>query len=119
MSHLLYLHSVAGDPKSKRKPLSEMGLGKPVLEAWAPRFKKAGAQAWLAMLLKDDGPVTLTPTRVGEFAAALVKVAALEAPPLKCGKADLDEFEQAFRDELLDPVSASAKKKLGLHAEWC
>lgn len=40
MSHLLYLHSVAGDPKS-----SEMGLGKPVLEAWAPRFKKAGAQA--------------------------------------------------------------------------
>ncbi len=119
MSHLLYLHSVAGDPKSKRKPLSEMGLGKPVLEAWAPRFKTAGELPWLAMLLEDDGPVTMTPSRVAEFAAALDEVAALESPPLKCGKADIDDFEQAFRDELLGPVSASAKKKLGLHAEWC
>lgn len=71
------------------------------------------------MLLKDDGPATLTPTRLAEFAEALVEVAALEATPLNCAKADIDEFEQAFLAELLDPVSASAKKKLWLHAEWC
>lgn len=119
MSHLLYLYSFAGNPQTKRKALSPMGLGRPVLEAWAPRFKKAKAQAWLALLLKDEGPVVLAPTRVAEFAAALARVAELEAPRLKCAPRDVDEFEEAFHEELLTPVSTVMKKRgSGLLAEW-
>lgn len=96
-----------------------MGLGRPVLEAWAPRFKKAKAQAWLALLLKDEGPVVLTPTRVAEFAVALAQVADLEAPKLKCAPADVDEFVEAFHEELMIPVSALLNKPgLGLVADW-
>lgn len=120
MSHLLYLHSFAGSPGKKRKPISPMGLGRAVLEAYAPRFKKAGAQAWLALLTKDEGPVVLEPARVAELAKALAEVAALAGPKLKCAPADVDEFEQVFIDELLAPITSLVKKGgPGLFAEWC
>jgi hypothetical protein len=66
-----------------------VGLSRPLLEA---RFTRAGAETWLNLLLE------------------------VKAPKLKRKPADTDEFEQTFRDELLEPLPK--KPGRGLVAEW-
>lgn len=122
MSSLLYLHAfTAGAALTNRKklrPLSPMGLGLVVLEAWAPRFKKAKGTGWFELLTQAEGSFVLEPARVQALAKDLAIIAALETPKLAGKPRDAAEYVEAFQEELLGPVAAAAKAKAGLLGEW-
>lgn len=129
MSHLLYLQSFPWErlealrkaspkidpfevPRAKLalKAISPMGIGATMLDAYAEHFEAVKAKALLRKLRER---FVFSPEEVASAATTLRAIAALEDP-----EADPD-FEDTFREELLEPFESAAKaKRRGVLGEW-
>jgi hypothetical protein len=97
-------------------PISPMGAGGALFDAFAPGFEEAGATAkkLFAILQRgrnyEGGIVLLSPDDVTTAAKLLQKIADADE--------NGDEMEEAFRDELVEPFANAASKRRAVFGRW-